>query len=566
MDKGHPKVMSILDYLNISFLLFDLKYTLIDTNETFLKFTDAKRDKIIGLDMRNFLTKEEHEKVEQSTKTMLDGLGYFQYEFHVFSNEKMEKIPCLFHGSLNRDKYGIPVSVNVVIMSLVEQKQAQQELEKEKKLLEAILFGIRDSVSVFDKDGEYLFGSGNSEKIRSGKKEPLLPLESGSTGEFPLEINNKQHHFKGAIRAIYDHAGNCFAYAETLTDITNKKELKEREIELSHFRRIMRIDEIKSTMIGDSKAMVPVIYTIQRCADVDSSVLITGETGVGKELAARAIHDQSHRKENPFVGVNCGALPANLLESELFGHKKGAFTGAIRDRLGLFREANGGTLFLDEIGDLTLPLQVKLLRALQEKEIRPLGSSQSFSVDVRIISATNLNLSSMAERGEFRRDLFYRIAVIPLNIPPLRDRIGDINRLAEHFIDLYQKENRQNLKKLGRDSIKILNAYQWPGNIRELQNTIEYALAMSSDQVILPESLPLSITEPVVSVDPVTQIPPVPNIGSPLMIKKVEKEASEKQQITDALISNNGNQTKAALDLGISRVTLWRKVKKYKIH
>ncbi len=501
MDKGHHKVMSILDYLNISFLLFDLKYTLIDTNETFLKFTAAKRDKIIGLDMRNFLTKEEHEKVEKSTKTMLDGSGYFQYEFHVFSNEKMGKIPCLFHGSLNRDKSGKPTSVNVVIMSLVEKKKAQQELKNEKKLLEAILFGIRDSVSVFDRDGEYLFGSANSEKIREGKKNPLLPLESGRTGELSLMVNKKQHHFKGAIRAIYDHAGNCFAYAETLTDITNLKELKEREMELSHFRRIIRRDEIKSTMIGDSRVMVPVIHTIQRCSDVDSSVLITGETGVGKELAARAIHDHSHRKDNSFVGVNCGALPANLLESELFGHKKGAFTGAIRDRLGLFQEANGGTLFLDEIGDLTLPLQVKLLRALQEKEIRPLGSSKVFPVDVRIIAATNLNLSDMAESGEFRRDLFYRIAVIPLQIPPLRQRAGDVNRLAEHFIDLYQKEDRHNLKKPGRDSLKILNNYQWPGNIRELQNTIEYALAMSREQIILPENLPLSITEPKVSTE-----------------------------------------------------------------
>ncbi|MCP3921199.1 MAG: PAS domain-containing protein [Desulfobacterales bacterium] len=552
----------ILDYLDISFLMFDMEYTLIDTNETFLTFTDLERDKVVGLDARTLLTADEYRKVQKSVKMLKEGAGHIQYEFHVFSNNQKEKIPCLFHASLNRDKSGTPISVNVILMSLIEQKRAQQELEKEKKLLEAILFGIRDSVSVFDQEGQYLFGSNNNLKIRSDKKKPLLPLESGRTGEFTFEINNKEHHFKGDIRAIYDTSGNCFAYAETLTDVTNTKELKEKEIELMHIRRIMRLDEIKSTMIGNSKVMTPVFNTIQRCADVDSSVLITGETGVGKELAARAIHDQSHRKGKPFVAVNCAALPANLLESELFGHKKGAFTGAIRDRLGLFREADEGTLFLDEIGDLTLPLQVKLLRVLQEKEVRPVGTNKTYPVDVRILSATNLDLKYMAENGDFRRDLFYRIAVIPLLIPPLKDRTGDINRLAEHFIDQYQKKDRYRLKRFSRDSLEILNQYHWPGNIRELQNTIEYALAMSNHQVIHPESLPLSVTDP----ETITEQPsPQLTINSSILINKAERESAEKQHLINTLIKNSGNQTKAAKELGISRVTIWRKIKKYQI-
>lgn len=559
---NHHKLMSILDYLNISFLLFDMDYTLIDANETFLEFTDSQRHKIIGLDARSLLSTDEYKKVQKSVAILLEGAGHVQYEFHVFSNNRKEKIPCLFHASLNRDNSGTPLSVNVTLMNLVEQKKARMELEKEKKLLEAILFGIRDSVSVFDNEGRYLFGSSNNLKIRSGKLKPFLPLESGKTGEFSLNINNKTHHFKGDIRAITDSSGKCFAYAETLTDVTNNKELKEKEIELLHIRRIMRLEEIKETMIGSSKAMVPVFNTIQRCADVDSSVLITGETGVGKELAARAIHDQSHRRGKPFVAVNCAALPANLLESELFGHKRGAFTGAIRDRLGLFREADGGTLFLDEIGDLTLPLQVKLLRVLQDMEVRPVGSNKPFPVDVRILSATNLNLKDLVENGDFRRDLFYRIAVIPLEIPPLRERVEDINRLAEHFIDLYQKKDRLHLKKMGRESTKILNRYNWPGNIRELQNAIEYALAMSLDQIIQPESLPVSITE---NEDDLKTERTLTDPESPILIKKQERESNEKQNLINALIKTDGNQTKAAIELGISRVTMWRKIKKYKI-
>jgi two-component system response regulator HydG len=554
--------MSILDYLNISFLLFDMDYTLIDANGTFLTFTDSQRHRIIGLDARTLLTEDEYIKVQNSVELLKEGAGHVQYEFHVFSNNTKERIPCLFHASLNRDRSGKPLSVNVTLMNLVEQKKARLELEKEKKLLEAILFGIRDSVSVFDKSGKYLFGSSNNLKIRSGKLKPLLPLKSGETGEFSLNINNKTHHFKGDIRAINDSYGKCFAYAETLTDVTNKKELKEKEIELLHIRRIMRLEEIKETMIGSSKAMVPVFNTIQRCADVDSSVLITGETGVGKEMAARAIHNQSHRSDKPFVAVNCAALPANLLESELFGHKKGAFTGAIRDRLGLFMEADEGTLFLDEIGDLTLPLQVKLLRVLQDLEIRPVGSNKPYPVDVRILSATNLDLKEMTEKSKFRKDLFYRLAVIPLEIPPLRKRVEDINRLAEHFIDLYQKKDRFRLKKLGRKSTKILNRYSWPGNIRELQNAIEYALAMSLDQVIQPDSLPVSITENDESIKTESLSD---GTQSPILMKKLERESREKQNLINALIRNNGNQTKTANELGISRVTIWRKIKKYQI-
>ncbi len=423
------------------------------------------------------------------------------------------------------------------------------------------MFGIRDCVSIFDAKGVYLFGSSNSMEIRSGKKTPLLPLDSEDTRELTLTIAGNKHLFKGDIRAIYDNKGRCFAYAETLTDITNKTRLKERELELLHIRRKMNLDSLKTRMIGESKAMHPVFDTIGRCAEVDSSVLIVGETGVGKELAAKAVHEQSHRNNKPFVGINCGALPETLLESELFGHIKGSFTGSIKDRLGLFREADGGTLFLDEIGDLNRSLQVKLLRALQEKEVRPVGGDRSYPVDVRIISATNLDLKEMVEKREFRHDLFYRIAVIPLQIPPLRDRPDDIIRLAEYFIKKYQKKNRSQLKSLNSSSAGLLCEYHWPGNIRELENAIEHGLAMARGQVLTPDCLPKSIVDSELNSAKASESV----FDTSLSMKKAVLEAEEKQTIIEALLGLNGNQTQAARQLGISRVTLWRKIRKYKI-
>lgn len=239
-----------------------------------------------------------------------------------------------------------------------------------------------------------------------------------------------------------DASGRPVSCNVLLSDISVQKSLEEKERELFHVRRKIREESLRTRMIGTGKAMENVFYTILRCAEVDSPVLITGETGVGKEIAARAIHAQSARHEKPFVAINCGTLPGDLLESELFGHVKGAFTGAISDRPGLFREAEGGTLFLDEIGDIEKRLQVKLLRAIQENEIRPVGDDRSYKVDLRIICATNQDLHKRSEIGDFRRDLFYRISVVPIHIPPLRERREDIIKLAEHFIRSHPKNKR----------------------------------------------------------------------------------------------------------------------------
>jgi transcriptional regulator with PAS, ATPase and Fis domain len=433
-------------------------------------------------------------------------------------------------------------------------RENRATLEKEKIKLETILFGIGDCVTIFDLDGNLMLSNPRGMQLRGGRVAPLLPLQSGAQQEITLHVDNSQHRFLGQVEAIRDSEGTPFAFVEVLKDITDQLRLEEREQELLRIKRQLRHGDLRSEMVGTSAAMQRVFDLTLRCAEVDSSVLILGETGVGKEMVARAIHTRSERSDNAFVAVNCGALPETLLESELFGHVKGAFTGAVSGRVGLFREADGGTLFLDEVGDICGPLQVKLLRALQEQEIRPVGGDKSYPVDVRVITATNKNLDELVAEGVFRKDLYYRIAVIPLLIPPLRERMDDILPLAEHFMKKHGKK-KGGPPRLNHAAQQKLLDYSWPGNIRELENAVEHAFAMARGPVITPEELPVHVAIPY-------------HMGSHkkaqinLMQKSIE---AEKEAIVAALQESNGNRARAARELGISRTTLWRKITMYNL-
>lgn len=558
---GNENLKRMLDYLKISYWLTDLNYVLLDVNETFLELTGARRTNLIGRDMRTLISDEELEIVQNYNNLLAEGKESVQFELYVYGPQHKKKIPVLYHLSMNTDEQGRPVTVNALLMDISEQKQIRDELEKEKKMLQSILFGIRDHVSIFNNNGHFMFGNAESATLQTGRKAPLLPLGSEGPVKLELPVGGRQRQFLGQIRPIYDHEGQLFAHAETLTDITDNIHLAEKERELLHFRRQVRRNELHTKMIGTGRKMEAVFETVLRCAEVDSSVLIMGETGVGKEVAARAIHAQSQRKDKPFVTVNCGALPETLLESELFGHVKGAFTGAISDRAGLFAEAHEGTLFLDEIGELNKSMQVKLLRALQEGEVRPVGSDRPRKVAVRIVCATNRNLQAMAQQGKFRMDLYYRLAVIPLVIPPLRERPHDILKLADAFINKHQKQGADELKTLNLPTQQLLRRYHWPGNIRELENAIEHALAMSRGAEITPECFPLQILEPATDMSTAT---PVPGFG-PVPAGANRKQEREYQALNAALAQHAGDLAGAAQALGISRVTLWRKRKKYNL-
>jgi len=398
-------------------------------------------------------------------------------------------------------------------------------------------------------------------------------LESGATKELTLTIDGRPRHFTGQMKGIDDIQGERFAYVETLKDITYEIELESRNRELRRIKRELGYSEIKPRIVGSSRSMQAVLEAILRCAAVVSPVLLLGETGVGKEMVARAIHEQSPRKAKPFVAVNCGAFPDTLIESELFGHAKGAFTGATSDRMGLFREADGGTLFLDEAGDIKLELQVKLLRALEEGLIRPLGENKAYPVDVRIISATNHDLKELVRQKRFRHDLYYRLAVIPIFIPPLRDRREDILPLVNHFVKKQIKTHGIQAKRPNRDALKAIINYPWPGNIRELENAIEYALTMARGEELAPEDFPmehLTWTPANTSGDEKLEIPdPPPREANPaypsLKTLEEEKIQREREKIFEALRLHDGNRTLAARELGISKSTLWRKIKRTRL-
>jgi len=309
-----------------------------------------------------------------------------------------------------------------------------------------------------------------------------------------------------------------------------------------------------SNIIGNSSAMQEVFDLIAQVAQSDSTVIIRGESGVGKELVAQAIHYNSPRSNRPFIKVNCAALPETVIESELFGHEKGAFTGAITQRQGRFELADGGSIFLDEIGDLSPVMQIRLLRVLQEREFERVGGTQTLKVNVRIIAATNRDLEEMMADERFRQDLYYRLNVFPIHIPPLRERRADILDLANHFVERYGKLNHKNVRRISTPAIDMLSSYHWPGNVRELENCIERAVLLTNDDVVHGHHLP-----------PTLQTAEATDTGIKQTLQAA-LDSIERELIIEALKNCRGNMTKAAKELGVTERIMGLRIKKYGIH
>ncbi len=341
--------------------------------------------------------------------------------------------------------------------------------------------------------------------------------------------------------------GQVIGAVETMTDIT---ELLEKDYQLQAIRRQLQSEDSFHGIVGSSQAITRVFDMIGNISTSDAPILVLGESGTGKELVARAIHMHSNRKDRPYIKVNCAALNESLLESELFGHVKGAFTGAYQNRAGRFEAADGGTIFLDEIGDLPLSIQIKLLRILEEKVVERVGDNHPIPVDVRIITATNRNLKALVKSGAFRNDLFYRIHVIPITLPPLRDRKDDIPLLAEYFFERIQIKTDRAIRGIAPETMESLVRYPWPGNVRELKSAFEYACASCQDSQILPHHLPPDIH--FWSGD--GPLSPTPYMTPDEM---------KKHRLIQALAEANGNQSLAARILGISRVTVWNHMQRY---
>jgi len=387
--------------------------------------------------------------------------------------------------------------------------------------------------------------------LRASKKKnhntTVIMISAYASTETAIEAMNS---------GAYDYVPKPFDNNELKETIANALQLKTIEQE----KKILD-DELKKHLhfgkiIGNSSAMLHVYNLIKQVAKTKTSILITGESGTGKELIAKAIHDESDRRDKPFIVINCAGIPETLMESELFGHKKGAYTGAVQDKKGLFEVADKGTVFLDEIGELSMHLQVKLLRVVQERAFKPVGGNEDISVDIRIISATNKDLANEVIEGRFREDLFYRLNVIEIKLPPLRERKSDLRVLAQHFLEKYSEEMGKKVTKISSYAINLLNNYPFPGNIRELENLIERSVAITDTNILLPDSLALSLHKRRVLVDGIKgKYFDVNDVSKGVSLDSILEEV-ERAYVTKAIEYSGGERSKAAQLLEISMRSL----------
>ncbi len=445
-------------------------------------------------------------------------------------------------------------------------KESENELVRMKNHLESIFRSVKDAIITVDKDLTVIELNESAESLCGFTRKELIgqpfnkhvvgchgqcykTLQDAIDKDNPITlehiacdgINHAERHIVNLNSVpLRDHNNVSYGAVIVIKDETRLSELERVLHERSKFHNI----------IGKNKKMQELYGLIEDLAEVHTTVLITGESGTGKELIADALHYQGDRRDKPIVKINCSALPDELLESELFGHIKGAFTGAINDRTGRFSKADGGTIFLDEIGDISNKMQLRLLRALQEKTFEKVGDSTPIKVDVRIIAATNQQLREKVKNGEFREDLFYRLKVVELNLPPLRERMDDVPLLTNHFIGVFNKTFKKNIKSLSDDAKKIFMDYSWPGNIRELQHTLEHAFVICRKPVIDVDVLPVDLK----------------NINKNRDAYIEEKDnGDERGAILRALEKSGWNKTKAAKLLGVDRRTVYLKIKKYNI-
>ena len=437
---------------------------------------------------------------------------------------------------------------------------------------------IKDGIMIVDKGGTIVSVNKALEKITGYSKDEMLGKSCSilNCNIFDYARKNKGDHWCVLFKTgtmnmrkctfikkegtfihvlknaslLHDAEGKVMGAVETITDIT---EILEKDSQIEAFRRELREENGFLGILGVSGPMQQVFDLINNASQSDAPVIIFGESGTGKELIAKAIHETGLRKTKPYLKVNCASLNEALLESELFGHVKGAYTGAYKSRVGRFEAARNGNIFLDEIGDLSLSTQVKLLRVLEEKIIERVGDNRPIHIDVRIISATNKDLNGLVEEGHFRQDLFYRINVIPIIVPPLRERVEDIPILAEAFFRRIRLKTDKKINGISNDAMRLLMEYSWPGNVRELRSTFEYAFVTCQDPIIQPYHFP-----PVIYQEK--------KLYKALQKSPFDKKEMKKRQLIEALKKSNGNQTKAADILGVSRVTVWNQMKRFNIN
>ena len=467
-------------------------------------------------------------------------------------------------------------------------KQTINKLEDVTHLMEAVFNSMNEGVVALDENGIIMFYNSSAGRIAGNHPEPIEadlykwaerygifkpdgelfdsvddnPLGIAMKGEITDEVEAfvrnefkpEGVHIRVSSRPLLRETGVLKGAILVFRDITKEIEAEQMKAELQRLRTELETTSLFPSLIGTSSVMQDIYKLMDQAAESDITVLIHGKSGTGKELVANSLHANSPRKDEEFVALDCAAIPETLIESELFGHERGAFTGATTQRIGAFERANGGTLFLDEIGDMPYILQGKLLRVLQEREIQRVGGTTSIPIDIRVITATNRDLEHSVNVGKFREDLFYRIAAFPITIPPLRERREDIPLLAKHFLDKYATQAGKSISDISTLALQLLLQYDWPGNVRELENAIARAVLLETTGVLQAGNLPSQLS-PVIALES--------DLSTPMAILPLAE--IERQTLIHALEATGNNMTQAAQALGIGRVTLYRKLKKYNI-
>jgi len=540
----------------------DLKGNITFANKAICRNSGHSREEeFIGMNYRSYMDEETAKFVYQAfNKVFRTGIGN-NIVYEIIATEGRRRI-VEDSVSLIRDADGMITGFRTVSRDITDRRAAERELAEHRSRLEAIFRSVKDAIVTVDPELSVIEANKSTEAIcgiavkeiagktfsqclnhcsKSCSEVLRLTLEKKMTiKEYRVECGHQQRHQQTvsvSSSPLLDPEGKFMGAVLVIRDITLLRDL-ERELRERHqFQSI----------IGRSKKMQDIYRLLEDLANLETTVLITGESGTGKELVARALHYSGQRAFKPFVTVNCSALAENLLESELFGHVKGAFTGAIKDKQGRFQAASGGTILLDEIGDISPLIQLKLLRVLQEKEFERVGESVPQRVDVRVIASTNKNLIEKVRKGEFRQDLYYRLKVVEVSLPPLRERLEDLPLLVDHFCHSFNERFKKNIEGISNDAPGKFMDYTWPGNVRELEHVMEHAFVLCHGGVITLEHLPSEIRD----------------YGRPERIAAQEARthgSNGAQEILNALNKTHWNKTKAARLLGISRRTIYRKI------
>lgn len=558
------KYLSIIEEIEDGYVENDLKGNLTYVNQALCDILGYSKDEVIGTNHRKFMSEEQvkrNTRVYSQVYKTGDPIRSYVYEaIRKDGQKRMLDVSV----SLIRDSAGEPIGFRGIFRDITDLRKAQEEIAVHKSRLEAIFRSVNEGIITVDPEmriieinqtaGEIC---GLAAVLKIGRSfeavdycdnacrdvfQEVLSKKTSIT-EFNIDCRRKGQVLKKLILSsspLINDQGEHIGAILVIRDITRLRDLERQLIDRHQYHNI----------IGKNKKMQEIYHLLDDLANIETTVLISGENGTGKEVIAKALHYSGNRALKPFVTVNCSALAENLLESELFGHIKGSFTGAVKDREGRFKTADKGTILLDEIGDISPRIQLKLLRVLQDKEFEPVGSSKPRKVDVRLIACTNKDLKALVERGEFREDLYYRLKVIEISLPPLRERLDDLPMLVDHFCKNFNKTFHKEIVGVDENVMKSLMDYHWPGNIRELEHTLERAFILCREQTILPEHLP----------------PEILKSGKKQDNKSLMKAPKDSSELSVVLQKTDWNISKTARLIGISRSTLYRKMSKYNLH